>query len=231
MNEQSLALSLNDSLTEEISSCIGEFAEIGIDSVIDDGLLKDIPFISTVVSMYKIGNSIRERHHIKKMLLFISSINQGTADSETRAKYREKIKTNTKFRNQELEYITILLDRYIDNRKTELLSKLYLAYLDGDIDWIEFTAYGEVIDRLLMDDLDYLMLDSSSLLVFSGHGDSEALRLSALGLLTEIKQTSNYQIRHNNNIPLVLDSIDIRSIKVKEYQITAFGKKLANILR
>lgn len=48
MDEQSLALSFGDSLTEEVSGCVGEFVEIGIDSVLEDGLLKEIGMSKTL---------------------------------------------------------------------------------------------------------------------------------------------------------------------------------------
>ena len=47
MEKDSLALSFSDSLTEGVSVMVGEFAEIGIDAIMDEGLLKDIPWWMT----------------------------------------------------------------------------------------------------------------------------------------------------------------------------------------
>ena len=107
MEEQSLALSFSNSLTEEVSGITGEYVELGLDALVEDGLFKDIPVVSTAVAVYRIGKSIRERHHIAKLISFLNEINKGAADEEKREEYREKFAGNEKFRNQELEYILI----------------------------------------------------------------------------------------------------------------------------
>ena len=84
MEDQSLAISFSGSLTEEVSGCVGEFLEIGIDSLLDDGIWKDIPFISTAVSIYRIGHSIRERHHLKKLAVFLNEIHANAHNENTR---------------------------------------------------------------------------------------------------------------------------------------------------
>lgn len=156
MGKDSLSLSFSDSLPEDISGMVGEFVEIGIDSAMDDGLLKDIPFVSTAISIYNIGKSIRERHHIAKLKMFVDEFNQGILDDSQREEYREKFRKNERFRNQELQYILLILDRYIEPSKSQMLAKMYLAYLDGRIDWDEFRKYSEIIDRLLPGDCEEL---------------------------------------------------------------------------
>ena len=47
----------------------------------------------------------------------------------------------------------IIVDRYVSYEKPRLLAALYLAYLDGNIEWTEFTTYAEVVDRLLPTDI------------------------------------------------------------------------------
>lgn len=131
MEEKSLSLSFGDSLTKEISDCVGKFVEVGIDSIMEDGLLKDIPFISTAISIYRIGKSVQECHHIKKLASFLEEIQNEVVDEADRQKYRKKFQGNKAFRDQELEYVLILIDRYIGYEKPQMLAKLYLAYLDG----------------------------------------------------------------------------------------------------
>lgn len=133
MEEQSLSLSFGNSLTEEVSGIAGEYVELGLDAFTEDGLFKELPFVSSVVAVYRIGKSIRERHHVAKLITFLNEINKGIVDDEKRRHYREKFASNEKFRNQELEYILVLIDRYISFDKPQMLAKLYLAYLDGTI--------------------------------------------------------------------------------------------------
>ena len=127
MEEQSLALAFGNSLTEEVSEIAGEYAELGLDALVEDGLFKDIPMISTAVAVYRIGKSIRERHHIAKLISFLNEINKNVVDKEKREEYRNKFSASDKFRNKELEYILILIDRYIGADNPKLLARRYLA--------------------------------------------------------------------------------------------------------
>lgn len=215
MDEQSLALSFGNSLSEEVSGIAGEYAELGLDALVEDGLFKDIPIVSTAVAVYRIGKSIRERHHIAKLISFLDEINKGIADGVKREEYREKFNSNDKFRNQELEYILILIDRYIGFEKPQLLAKLYSAYLDGKIQWVEFTQYAEVIDRLLPGDI-YL----------SGNGFKYARskmdakqRLAAMGLMRGV-------VKNNSEQRGIMTS----SSSELNYELTKFGRTLLNIL-
>lgn len=176
MDEQSLSLSFGDSLTEDVASIVGEYAELGLDALVEEGLLKDIPIVSTAVAVYRIGKSIREKHHISKLISFLNEINKGIADEEKREQYREKFNSNEKFRNQELEYILILVDRYISFDKPQMLAKLYLAYLDGEIIWEEFTMYAEVIDRFLLLDRRTLTTTATQTIVHRNIGGESVLR-------------------------------------------------------
>lgn len=231
MEEQSLALSFSNSLTEEISGITGEYVELGLDALVEDGLFKDIPIVSTAVAVYRIGKSIRERHHIAKLISFLNEINKGAADEENREKYREKFAGNEKFRNQELEYILILIDRYISFDKPQMLAKLYLAYLDGIIIWEEFTMYAEVIDRFLLLDCRTLTSDADVYIVPIKRTGDTIQRLVALGLLVEDTKATSLFHESNGHFAVSSESMKRFSSDERRYIRTEFGDKLANILR
>lgn len=218
MEEESLAASFSDSLTEEVSGCVGEFLEIGIDSLLEDGLTKDIPFLSTITSIYKIGNTIRERHHLKKLAVFLNEINRGAADEEMRKSYREKFASKKEYRNSELEYVTIVLDHYIDFDKPEMLAKLYLCYIDVIIDWFEFKKYSEVITHFLPGDLSVLLDNSIENSETDTRNIDGILRLLAAGL---VSQRTGATVTIAGGIESVSD--------IKGYELTPFGAKLRHI--
>lgn len=218
MEKCSLAVSFGNSLTEDVSGIAEEYAELGLDALVEDGLFKDIPIVSTAVSVYRIGKSIRERHHIAKLISFLREINKGIADDEKREEYREKFTSNEKFRNQELEYILILIDRYISFDKPQMLAKLYLAYLDSGIKWDEFTQYAEVIDRLLPGDI----MGNAENIRYSKRKES-LQRLSSLGLTREL-------IPRMSGYAAVGGGVTINTPTTFDYEITLFGKKLIKIL-
>ena len=146
--------------------------------------------------------------------------NNGIVDGEKREVYREKFATNEKFRNQELEYILILTDRYIGFDKPQMLAKLYLAYLDEIINWMTFIKYAECIDRFLPGD--QLVLDSGEIEKAQYNDNYDAVsRLEALGLIG--RKVEVVPIYHEQEQNLELKNSD-------EYTLTGFGWKLKQIL-
>ena len=215
MEEQSLALAFGNSLTEEVSEIAGEYAELGLDALVEDGLFKDIPMVSTAVAVYRIGKSIRERHHVAKLISFLNEINKNVVDEEKREEYRNKFSANDKFRNRELEYILILIDRYIGADNPQLLARLYLAYLDGKIQWTEFAQYAKVIDRLLPGDI----YRSSNGFKYARSKMDSKQRLAALGLMRGVVKNNSEQRGSMTSTSSELN-----------YEMTKFGRTLLNIL-
>ena len=230
MEEKSLSVAFGDSLKEESIACISDLAEVGLDAILNDGILKDIPIISTAVALYKIGNSLKERHNLRKLSIFLKEINNGIVDEEKRKEYQRKFQTNDKYRNREIEYLLVLIDRYISNDKPQLLAKLYMAYLDGIIIWEELTMYAEVIDRFLLLDCGTLISCDGKITVHRNIGGESVLRLVALGLMAETNEDSIFET-DNDNISVTLESMARFSSNDKSYRRTEFGEKLAVILK
>lgn len=231
MKDLSLALSFSDSLSSDITDGLSEYAELGIDAIMEEGVLKELPIVHTVIALYRIGTSIRDRNNIKKLAVFIQQIRRGCADAEKRHKYREDFTTKERFRSQQLEYILILLDRYISCDKPRMLAKLYLAYLDETIVWEEFVMYAEVIDRFLLLDCSMLLSEATTFHTTRNIGAESILRLVGLGLMAEDNSISLTEARR-------MKDGDTRSItkmrsdsQKKVYRRTEFGRILANILR
>jgi hypothetical protein len=231
MEEKSLSIAFGDSLKEESISCISEYAEIGLDAVMEDGILKDIPIVSTAVALYKIGDSIKERHNLKKLLVFLNELNNGIVDDQKRKDYQQKFQSNEKFRNKEIEYLLVLIDRYINYDKPKMLAKLYLAYLDGTIIWEELTMYAEVIDRFLLLDCNFLISESETYKTYRNIGVEPILRLVALGLMAEESSNSLFTDDGRGGFAVTTASMERAKLKEKRYKKTEFGEKLATILR
>lgn len=231
MKEKSLSIAFSDSLKDDSISCVADLAEVGLDAVLEDGLLKDIPFVSTAISLYRIGNSIRERHNIKKLAEFIKGINDNIIDESKRQEYISKINDNPKYRHRELEYLLVLIDRYISVDKPHMLAKLYLAYLDSAISWEELTMYAEVIDRFLLIDKNTLLTEGETIIVHRNIGGESVLRLVALGLMADVTNNSPFVEHDNGHFGITMSALKRSQAEDKMYKRTEFGDKLANILR
>ena len=219
--ENELSNALINSISGNICTITTNIAEISLDSILKDGLLKDFPIVSTVVSLYKIGSSIKDRHDIRNLAAFVLAFNNGITDDEKKEHYKSVINSDQKQRNRELEYILILLDRYIHYDKAEMLAKLYLAYLDGKIDWTTLAKAAEVLDRLLPSDYPELLNQCWPDLDDSDVPDS-LLRLISLGLVISHSKGATV----NNTV----GSIVLPAEKKKDYELTGFGKTLLQYL-
>ena len=72
----------NDSLVIDYSYIIGDYLELGIDSILENDSLKEIPIIKTFLSIGKITKNIRERNLIKNLVIFLNELNSGNIDKE-----------------------------------------------------------------------------------------------------------------------------------------------------
>ena len=194
MDEKSLAVALEDTLAESTIDIISDIAEVGLDAVLDDGLLKDIPIISTAVSLFKIGKTIHDRVYVKQLGVFIDEIRKHTVNEEKRQKHINKIRENEASSNKELEYLLVIIARYIGYEKPRMLAKAYLAYLEEKISWVELTVFSEIIDRFLPGDYETLRSLKDGFSVRNGVYGESILRLSAVGMVYEYENNSPFDV-------------------------------------
>lgn len=230
MENSSLSISFSDSLKEDVVSCVSEFAEMGLDAIMNDGILKDVPIVCTAVSLYKIGNSFKERYNIKKLIVFLNEFNNGIENPKKRQAYREKFSANDGFRNQQIEYLLVLIDRYISYDKPLMLAKLYLAYLDDLIDWNDFSSYAEIIDSFLPGDRERL-IEEAPFVTHYNQIDSSILRLSSSGLLIQTNDSSLTVDDGRGGFMVTSSSMEKARTKEKIFNKTEFGHILSVILK
>jgi hypothetical protein len=218
-------MNLSEAFKKELESSGTEiavqYAEYGLDLLIEDDVIKDIPFISTVVSLYKIGKTISDRHHIKQLCIFLNEIGYGISGDKREKYINDFVNKKDKDKEKELEYVVIILAQYLGEDKPRWLAKLYLAFLTNEIEWREFAAYSEIINRFLPGDIEALKQEEWSQVKDEEVPDA-LIRMSSYGVYTAISRpvtTENYP-----------GTIMIPASDKKDYRITLFGRKLMYIL-
>lgn len=63
------------SLFNSSKDVISDYLEIGIDSLMNEGILKEIPIVNTIVGVLKIGKNVHDRNLLKQTLTFINEFN------------------------------------------------------------------------------------------------------------------------------------------------------------
>lgn len=144
------------SLLEPVFSSILDIGEVGIDSLLDEGLFKDIPIVGLVMGVGKTAQNIHDRNLLKQTLKFIQTFNEKTISEDKLQKYKKKIEQDPKRAEEELGRVLIILNNTVEIKKSELLGKIFRAYVDERIVWEQFGELSEAISRLFISDI-YLL--------------------------------------------------------------------------
>lgn len=123
MNE--IVPEFNNSLVIDSSDIVGDYLELGIDSILENENLKEIPIVKTFLSVGRITKNIRERNLIKNLIIFLNELNSGNVDKEKLQNHKQQLNQNPKKAEKELGRILIILEQTIDNIKSSILGKLY----------------------------------------------------------------------------------------------------------
>ena len=83
--------SLKKTIFESSKNSLIDLGELGIDSLLDEGILKDIPIFNLLIGVKNTAQNIHDRNLLRQTLQFIQEFNNGTIDEEKLAKYKEKI--------------------------------------------------------------------------------------------------------------------------------------------
>jgi hypothetical protein len=129
-----------------------DYSEITLDSLFDDAVVREIPIVKTVVAAVKIGIAYREKYFLKKLLVFLSEINKGDINTENIIAFREKMQRDKKYRDKVITMISVLLDKFVDDKKAKILGRLFKAYAEGTINWVKFIELSSCLDLVFVSD-------------------------------------------------------------------------------
>lgn len=166
-----------------------DFAEVGLDSILEEGLVRDIPIFGTIASLCKVGVNIRERNLVKQTAVFLAKFNDGTISPEKLEEHRKALEEDPVRAEKEMGRVLLILNNTIEERQSACLASLYRGYVLGALSWEKFCELAEVNSRMFIDDYDLLVqLCDKPILQGSKVSDTIALRLrrlESLGLVLE----------------------------------------------
>lgn len=143
----------NTIFNDEVKDLSMDILEVCIDTILDNDILKELPFVKTVHAVAKTSISIKERFLVKKFLYFINGFQSHTIEQKEVDKRKLAIKNNEKWIYKEIEYIVIYLDNIDSTTKSKLLGILYNEYLNGKFDWEKFCQLIEIVNKMLSYDI------------------------------------------------------------------------------
>lgn len=149
--ESSLSETLKNS---DLKSIAGDFGEIAIDSLLEDGVLKDIPVIGALQGIYSASRSVSNYLFSKKLIKFISALSELT--SQERADVIKKLESNDGYFKKVGETLVLLIERMDDMQKPEMLAIAFRSLAKNKIDIDQFKRLTHAIDRLQVYYIPYL---------------------------------------------------------------------------
>jgi len=132
-----------------------DLGEALLDSFLNDGLLKDIPALGTVVNLAKASGSIRDRILLRKLLAFRAQT-KVLSNEEISTFVIDNLSTDNKasdLGNQLIESI----DKNEGVEKAKIIGKLFVAYVLKYIEEEDFSRLCAAINGAYIRDLNALL--------------------------------------------------------------------------
>lgn len=149
--KKDLGLSLVNTLaSSDLSGVLADPAEVVVDQILKDGLLKDIPIISTIIGVVKTAFAVHDYLLVLKLVKFLQGIN---ITKEERAHFEKAIGDDAEYRRTVGQNLLMLIDRLDDVTKADMVAKLFKAFLRDDITYDEFRRFASVVERIFIGDL------------------------------------------------------------------------------
>lgn len=168
----SFGQTLKDSNLQNVSIGIAETLS---DSLLEDGLLKDIPVIGTIVGLGKTSIKITDLLFLKKVISFLSELEDISVD--VRKEMIDKIDSSEKFRIKVGEKLLYIIDKCDDYENAQYVSKLFAGYLEKEINYPDFLRGAKVIERIYIGDLLAFIKDDKTVLEPDELGEYEGTGL------------------------------------------------------
>ena len=156
MDKLSNALSqtLRDSDLHGVCTNVGEAF---LDTLFQEGVVKDVPILGTLYKLCKTGLNISDRLFTTKLVHFLAEIaNVPAAD---RAKEISKIESSGKYQLKVGEKLLYILEKADDHEIARITAFLFGAFLSGQLDYDDFLRGSRAVQGLVPSDLKQFVKD------------------------------------------------------------------------
>lgn len=141
---------MRDTEKNEILSLSKDLGELAIDSLLKDGIFKDIPFIGTGISVGKLLNSLSDRILLTKIIHFINELN--LKDEQEVLLFKEKYFKDSDY-SKIGSKILLTLEKTDEAIKIKWLAKSLRLFIDKEITNEEFLRISSIINSSYVTDI------------------------------------------------------------------------------
>lgn len=217
----SFSATLKDS---DLQSVTTDLAETFSDALLNEGLLKEIPILGTLLGIGKAGFKIRDRLFLKKLLYFLAEIN--SISQADREKLITEIDSSQEYRTKVGEKLLYIIEKCEDHEKSQTMGRLFRAFLDKKIDYDSFLRCSIIVQRAMLDDLEWFVQHDWEQLSIEESADYLNWGVvEIVPLKIDLKQRTNYDYWDNDQHTYELEGGEIKT------EITFIGKKIREALK
>ncbi|HCT94994.1 MAG: hypothetical protein A2X19_09515 [Bacteroidetes bacterium GWE2_39_28] len=146
---------MNEKDKNEILSLSQDLGELALDSILKDGLFKDLPLIGSVFSVSKLLLSVNDRMLLVRLIHFINDLNLKTQEEidDFKAKF---------FKNEDYSKIgsklLLIIEKADSATKIKWLAKCLRLFIDQEIDKKHFLRMSSIINSAYTEDVEKISI-------------------------------------------------------------------------
>jgi len=145
---QNLLTVIKDKSLKEVSTNIFESI---LDTKISEGIIRDIPIISTIFGSYNAATTIQDKLFVRKLFAFLQELKDVPEDK--RIDQIIKIEDDPKYKTKVGEKLLHIINKTDDIDKASLVGKFFKAFLENKFDYDKFISGVLCIDRTPLPEL------------------------------------------------------------------------------
>lgn len=123
-----------------------DYAEMGIDTFLNNEIIKEIPVVKTIFSLVKTGYAIREQCFAKNFLTFLKQYHCGKLNQEEKDNFLNKYNTDSSYREKIVSLLVKINDRYFESNQSKIAGNLFVAYVKDLISWDDYVISCRCLD-------------------------------------------------------------------------------------
>ncbi len=155
--DKSLSETLRNSDLQSVSANI---VEIVIDSMLDEGVLKSLPIVGSIIGIGKTAITVKDQLFLKKIIAFLSGIRD--IPQEKRREMIDLVNESKKEKLKVGEKLIYILDKCDDYVDAKYVAQLFTAFLEGKISYQDFLKGSRIIQNIFVGDLEYFLENDKS---------------------------------------------------------------------
>lgn len=176
-----------------------DLTEVAVKNQLLEGIAKDIPYVGTLMKVWNLSDSIRDRIFAAKVMRFLESLDDITGQE------REEMSCKIKYINEEdlnnvTDKILFCIESITDIDKSEFIANMFIAFIYEKVGEKDLRRFIDIIQVTFLDELkDYVISFSDCTFI----AEEELIRDDILSL-TDTPLFTHYRDDQLDNLEKLL---------------------------